>query len=196
MRRALWPIAPPGDIDREIDEHSTSGTIYGSPTNVLIADRGGGRLGGFVEASLRPLADGCRTSPVGYIEGWYVDDDARRQGIGRSLMRAAEEWARGQGCREMASDCLGHNHVSFAAHRKLGYTTPEREITFRKSLGGADPPGNAPDWIALSKYELSSAAAVRHVTDGQAGGIAVFLGTTRAEENAAKQPLVALDYDA
>jgi molybdopterin synthase catalytic subunit len=37
---------------------------------------------------------------------------------------------------------------------------------------------------------------VRHVTDAQAGGIAVFLGTTRAEANASKQPLVALDYEA
>ena len=39
-------------------------------------------------------------------------------------------------------------------------------------------------------------AAVRFVTDPRAGGIDVFLGTTRAERNAAGQDLLALDYEA
>ena len=43
---------------------------------------------------------------------------------------------------------------------------------------------------------MTVGAAVKLVTDAAAGGIAVFLGTTRAEYNAAKQPLVALDYEA
>ena len=42
------------------------------------------------EASVRPLADGCTTQPVGYIKGWFVDSDVRRQGVGRKLVEAAE----------------------------------------------------------------------------------------------------------
>jgi molybdopterin synthase catalytic subunit/predicted N-acetyltransferase YhbS len=196
MRCALWPTFTPEQIDAEAREHAASGSIHGAPTVVFVADRGDGRLGGFVDASLRPMADGCRTSPVGYLEGWYVDEDARRQGVGGALVRAAEEWARARGCTEMASDCLGWNHVSFTAHQHLGYATAEREITFHKAIDGADPSSpHGFDWVALSPHDLCAAAAVRFVSDGVAGGIAVFLGTTRAENSASGQPLVALDYE-
>ena len=52
------------------------------------------------------------------------------------------------------------------------------------------------DVIELTARALDVSSAVAHVTDAAAGGIAVFLGTTRAEDDAAKQPLVALDYEA
>jgi aminoglycoside 6'-N-acetyltransferase I len=95
---------------------------------------GNGQLGGFLEASLRRYADGCSTSPVGYIEGWYVDDDVRRQGVGRQLVKTAEHWALVQGCREMASDCEIDNEVSFRAHLAIGYAEVERLIHFQKPL--------------------------------------------------------------
>ena len=52
------------------------------------------------------------------------------------------------------------------------------------------------DWIALTPDPLSSADAVAFVTDAAAGGIAVFLGTTRAETAPDGRELIALDYDA
>ncbi len=78
--------------------------------------------------------DGCRTRNVGYIEGWYVEAAHRRQGVGAALVRAAEEWARAQGCQEMASDCFEDNAVSLASHLALGYTEKERLIHFAKEL--------------------------------------------------------------
>src|SRR5438309_11615744 len=50
------------------------------------------------------------------------------------------------------------------------------------------------DWIEISGEHLSAAAAVRFVTDPAAGGIDVFLGTTRQELGDGKS-LVALDYE-
>lgn len=88
----------------------------------------------FLEASIRPYADGCDTRNVGYIEGWYVDADMRRQGLGAELVSAAEAWAIEQGCREMASDCLLDNEISFRAHLALGYQETERLIHFKKRL--------------------------------------------------------------
>src|SRR6185312_14887505 len=76
----------------------------------------------------------CDTGPVGYIEAWYVDSDARRAGFGRALLRAAEGWAREQGYREMASDALLDNDVSHAAHRHSGYEEVGRVVQFRKLL--------------------------------------------------------------
>ncbi|HWE93264.1 MAG TPA: molybdenum cofactor biosynthesis protein MoaE [Tepidisphaeraceae bacterium] len=52
------------------------------------------------------------------------------------------------------------------------------------------------DWIALSAGILDAGSATAFVTDDKAGGIAVFLGTTRAETSSAGQKLLALDYEA
>jgi molybdopterin synthase catalytic subunit len=52
------------------------------------------------------------------------------------------------------------------------------------------------DWIDILSNPLDHAKAVAFVTDGRAGGIATFLGTTRADKNAQGQDLVALDYEA
>jgi molybdopterin synthase catalytic subunit len=51
-------------------------------------------------------------------------------------------------------------------------------------------------WIEILDSPLSVEAAVRFVAEGSAGGINVFLGTTRAETNPAGQRLIALDYEA
>lgn len=52
------------------------------------------------------------------------------------------------------------------------------------------------DWIALTPEPLSTAAASDFVTAPEAGGIAVFLGTTRGENSPTNVPLAALDYEA
>jgi aminoglycoside 6'-N-acetyltransferase I len=64
---------------------------------------------------LRSHADGGDESrPVGYVEGWFVAEGWRRQGIGGELVHPAEEWSRAQGCREMASGALIDNLLSRA----------------------------------------------------------------------------------
>ena len=89
---------------------------------------------GFVELSLRPYAEGCETSPVAYVEGWFSDETVRRQGVGRLLIEAAEQWAREQGCTELASDTKVENEVAEAAHRSLGFEETNRMICYRKRL--------------------------------------------------------------
>jgi len=129
MRLTLWPEESPEELLADLEQ------VVADPTNqVFVAARPDGGLGGFLEFGLRKYAEGCDTSPVGYIEGWYVDEDLRLQQVGGALVRAAEDWARQQGLREMASDCLLDNSVSEQAHLALGYEEVERLITFRKSL--------------------------------------------------------------
>jgi aminoglycoside 6'-N-acetyltransferase I len=130
MRSALWPACSVEDHHKEMQEQLDEPTRYA----VLVVERATGKLGGFLEASLRQYADGCRASPVGYIEGWYVDADLRQQGRGGGLVKAAEQWASAQGCTEMASDCELDNGVSFHAHLALGYEEVDRVIQFRKTL--------------------------------------------------------------
>jgi aminoglycoside 6'-N-acetyltransferase I len=129
MSHALFP----GTTD---DDHTGDmrSLLNRADAAVFIAERPDGSVCGYVEAGSRSVADGCSTSPVGYIEAWYVDPDVRREGYGRALLAAAEEWAVAQGYREMASDALLANDVSHAAHKRSGYEEVDRVITYRKAL--------------------------------------------------------------
>jgi aminoglycoside 6'-N-acetyltransferase I len=125
----LFPDNP--DELAEVDAY-LSGAI--KPALLLVAQRPNGGLAGFIEVGTRPYAEGCLTSPVAYIEAWYVDEDARRRGVGRALFLAAEAWACEHGLIEIASDALIDNAVSIAAHKALGYEEVERIVCFRRSL--------------------------------------------------------------
>lgn len=54
----------------------------------------------------------------------------------------------------------------------------------------------AEDLIKLIDAPLSASEAVAFVTDPRAGGIDIFLGTTRAEKSPDGSDLIALDYEA
>ena len=130
MRTALWPDCSEGRHRTEMADFLANETGLA----VFAAAEPSGCLCGFVEVSLRQSAEGCGTRPVGYIAGWFVDPDSRNQGVGRSLVVAAETWALEKGCQEMASDCSIDNGISLAVHMVLGYEEVERLIHFRKTL--------------------------------------------------------------
>jgi molybdopterin synthase catalytic subunit/GNAT superfamily N-acetyltransferase len=196
LRCALWPTAAPENLEREIATFHTDGKIWGLVAQAFVVDRGDGRLGGFIEVSLRPFVDGCSTGLVGYLEGWFVESDLRRQRIGTALVRAAEQWAVERGCREMGSDCLSENHTSHLAHLALGYLHSEPEILFHKELREGALVTPIADWAALVPFTLSVGTAVNLVADSRAGGIDLFVGTTRSENSSDGRSLIALDYEA
>lgn len=95
----------------------------------------GDRAIGFAQCQLRrDYVEGCSTSPVGFLEGIYVEPSARRLGVARTLLRACEDWARDAGCTEFASDCELDNTVSLAWHLHAGFTETNRTIWFAKKL--------------------------------------------------------------
>jgi aminoglycoside 6'-N-acetyltransferase I len=126
MRRTLWPHCLDDEQRREIDE-----ILASDSTAVFVAERAGKVLCGFVEASIRPWVDGCATKPVGYVEGWFVDPDSRRQGIGRALVRAAEDWARAKGCSQMGSDA-GYGIPSAIRRTPRWATRRRRALSFSR----------------------------------------------------------------
>lgn len=132
LRDALWPDSVAAHA-AELRELLGDVPPRPYPYAVLVADLP--PLIGFAEVTLRSYADGCDASrPAGYLEGWYVAEPHRRQGLGAELMRAAEDWARAQGCTEMASDTWLDNDVSQRAHETLGYEVVDRVVTYRKAL--------------------------------------------------------------
>ena len=131
MRAALWPDADVDELRAEAVAHLESPTML---ERIFICDDTDGHPIGMLELSLRSHADGCTSSPVPYVEGWYVAADRRGIGVGRALMKAAEAWSRSNGYHEIASDCLLTNDASASAHHALGFEEVDRNITFRKSL--------------------------------------------------------------
>lgn len=133
MRMALWPEDLEGEHRDEIDRFF-AGEFPRWPWSAFIAVDESGRAAGFAEVSVRPWAEGCRDTRVAYLEGWFVMAHARKSGVGRALVTAAEEWGRSQGCREFASDADSENDVSKAAHGALGFTDVGLARCFRKDL--------------------------------------------------------------
>ena len=135
LRHLLWPEATPEEHRREIDSILRSGRYGTLPMAILVSQSENAALNGFIEVGLRSHADGCDTAhPVGFVEGWFVREAFRKQGIGRALMRAAEDWARSQGCLEIASDTWIDDEMSIDAHQALGFEVVDRCVHFRKLL--------------------------------------------------------------
>jgi aminoglycoside 6'-N-acetyltransferase I len=129
MRQGLWPDAPIQYLEFDLDDR-----LLDPDYAVFVASRGNGELVAFIESGLRDYGEGCETSPVGYIEAWYVDEHIRGQKLGRDLIYAAEQWAREKGCAEMASDTWLENEAGISAHLKVGYQEAERLVHFVKRL--------------------------------------------------------------
>lgn len=130
MRLRLWP----NHTRQEMLDEMTPMLADEASTPVFIAFSKNGNAIGFLEGGLRKYADGCSTSPVGYIEGWYVDEPWRKQGVGAALVANFEQWCLKKGLREIGSDTWLDNQASIEAHQKLGYTVSERLVHFVKKL--------------------------------------------------------------
>lgn len=126
----LWP-------DYEAEEMTDALTgIQRSPIEVAFLLRNNDRKAiGFINLSLRyDYVPGATKRPVAYVEGVFVLADYRQQGCGRQLIEYAEEWARHQGCSELASDVQLDNTASQAFHRQVGFDEAERVVSFIKSV--------------------------------------------------------------
>ena len=90
---------------------------------------------GFAQCQLRhDYVEGTDSSPVGYLEGIFVADGYRKQGIARHLLTACENWAKEKGCAEFASDCELSNTQSLLFHRNVGFEEANRIICFTKKI--------------------------------------------------------------
>ena len=129
LREALWP----GSLSDHDEETRKYFALRSTALLVFVAEAEG-RIVGFLELDVRPYAPGCSSSPVPFIEGWYVEPAWQRRGIGRALVEAAEARAREMGYMEIASDAEMDNAHGIAAHRGVGFEEVERIVCFRRSV--------------------------------------------------------------
>ena len=95
MRQELW--SDEAGLDTGIDDYFRS--LNANPNLkiiTLVAEAPNGKLIGFAEVGTRAYAEDCETSPVAFLEGWYVQPEARGSG-----------WTRFDGCRRNLGACSG-----------------------------------------------------------------------------------------
>lgn len=105
--------------------------------NVFVLERENGNLGAFVEITIYPELSFCKSNNIGYIEGWFVDEELRNKGVGKQLIDMAEKWLISQACTEIASDVEKDNFVSQKAHKALGFEETHEEngcFFYKKAL--------------------------------------------------------------
>lgn len=124
----LWPEHTRSEIEADLKGHCQAGGV------VFLAQEESGFIG-FAQCGLRhDYVEGTHTSPIGYLEGVYVEPAFRRCGVAAELVRACEAWARAQGCSEFASDAEAENAESIRFHLSAGFQEANRIVCFVKEL--------------------------------------------------------------
>ena len=97
---------------------------------LFVAERAGEPLLGWVHIYRCFLV---HTDPEAQIGGLVVDAAVRRSGAGHLLMRAAEQWAREQGCWAIYLRSHVTRSDAHQFYHKMGYETVASSV-FRKRL--------------------------------------------------------------
>lgn len=109
--------------------------IIASPESAVFLLYDGEMPVGFAQCQLRhDYVEGTDSSPVGYLEGIFVEEGYRNKGYAKELLKQCEAWAKDMGCSEFASDCELTNTGSLAFHLKMGFEEANRVICFTKKL--------------------------------------------------------------
>ena len=125
LARMLWPACEPEELAPLLER----------PDAAVFLCEAAGRPVGFAQCQLRrDYVEGCDTSPVGYLEGVFVEESHRREGAARAMVAACQDWARARGCREFASDCELDNTDSLRFHLGIGFEEANRIICFTRRL--------------------------------------------------------------
>ena len=125
----LWPHHEKMELRAGLEE------ILAKPDAAFFLAKCDGQSVGFAQCQLRhDYVEGTASSPVGYLEGIFVEEAFQGNGVAKKLLTACEAWARAQGCREFASDCELGNTRSLAFHLALGFEEANRIICFTKKL--------------------------------------------------------------
>jgi ribosomal protein S18 acetylase RimI-like enzyme len=97
---------------------------------ILVVAKSGAEAVGFAHGMVKFLPDYLGGFPVGTITHIYVEDIARRSGIGRELVNELEEWFLTKNVHSVELQVISGNPAGQEFWRKLGYE--EELLQYRK----------------------------------------------------------------
>ncbi len=110
--------------------------IAAEDSTILVAERAGQVVGMLVlivhAPSGLPMLVPRR---IGVVDTLIVAEGARRQGVGRRLMLAGEDWFRQHGCLDLQLNVFDFNTGAQALYRQLGYRPQSRRMAKRLTDG-------------------------------------------------------------
>lgn len=115
--------------DRALAERFLSDRLASGGSVILLAvyDGADGPVGcGFTQ--LYPVFSSLACRSAWILADLFVDPDHRRHGLGRRLMEAAHDFARGTGAASVELETAHTNHAAQALYESLGY---RRDLEFR-----------------------------------------------------------------
>ena len=84
LAQLLWPGHAQAEVEQEL-----AGYLQGPEGAVFLAREDGADVG-FAQCGLRrDYVEGTHTSPVGYLEGVFVQEEYRGRGVATALLRAS-----------------------------------------------------------------------------------------------------------
>jgi len=132
-RLASFPL-PGWRTAREIDVADHPALLAAlrdpDPTTLLLVAELNGTRRGYIFVTSR--VDFFTAAPHGHIEVLAVEADAAGQGIGKALVNAAEDWARGRGYGSMTLNVFARNMAARAVYDRLGYE--QEMVRYRKGI--------------------------------------------------------------
>jgi len=103
---------------------------------VLVAERSG-EVVGYVFADVEGISWRDLRGPCGFVHDVYVDPNARQQGTGGDLMRAAIAWIRSKGMQQVVLWSKFRNEGAQHLFTRLGFRDTMVEMTL--DLDGRSP---------------------------------------------------------
>jgi ribosomal protein S18 acetylase RimI-like enzyme len=103
---------------------------------VLVAGRGSDVIG-YVYAGLEPMSWKELRAACGFLHDVYVDESARRSGVGAMLVRAAMAWLEGKGAPRVVLQSAAGNEAAQRLFERLGFRRTMVEMTVE--LGTSAP---------------------------------------------------------
>ncbi len=168
LAAALWDHSSEDELSDEFSQ------LLSQKTACFFLKYSGELPVGFAQCQLRrDYVEGAETSPVGYLEGIFVEQPYRRNGYAGELLAACEQWAAEQGCKEFASDCEINNDTSFRFHKAMDFSEANRIVCFTKKLK-TDPtrtkePSNGNRLVILRGNSGSGKTSLAHALQQQLG---------------------------
>ena len=107
----------------------------------LVAEAGDGAVAGWIHVCGRRSLE---TDPAAEIAGLVVDAGRRREGIGRRLVEAAEDWARQHGYERLRVRSNVARDVAHVFYAGLGFERVKSQHVYERTVapGRAQAPGS------------------------------------------------------